>query len=308
VAAGNNLTYNWDLGDGSNDSGQVVAHTYPGVGSYTAVVTVSNSFSLLTATTTVTVFCQPVLTVEVTGSTFLFVGENGVFTATHSPPTATIPLTFTWDNGTVGPTATYSWATPGTYTLAISGSNLCGSTGATFTVQVLPPPPQYVYLPIILASRDPRPDLTITAVFLDPNEPNELSLIIANWGREPALTFWIEGYLDPLAPPEVNQTWSELGCTFGLAWFVDALYPGEQLTLTIGDAYFQDLYSRWPEDYPYGDHHFWAFVDMWGPPQPYGAVEERDEGNNRYGPLDFSGYGQDFSGEGQPIPLRRRYP
>ncbi|RLF32857.1 MAG: hypothetical protein DRN07_04045 [Thermoplasmata archaeon] len=54
VTAGSNVSYTWAFGDGAIGSGQVVTHTYPAAGLYTAVVTASNSVSVLTATTTVT--------------------------------------------------------------------------------------------------------------------------------------------------------------------------------------------------------------------------------------------------------------
>jgi hypothetical protein len=43
IGAGTNVTYAWDFGDGMTGSGAVVAHTYQSEGSYTAVVTASNS-------------------------------------------------------------------------------------------------------------------------------------------------------------------------------------------------------------------------------------------------------------------------
>ncbi|MGD8795039.1 MAG: PKD domain-containing protein, partial [Anaerolineae bacterium] len=55
ITAGSNVTYTWAFGDGAYGWGDVVLHTYPGVGGYTAVVTASNSVSLLTATTRVTI-------------------------------------------------------------------------------------------------------------------------------------------------------------------------------------------------------------------------------------------------------------
>jgi len=55
IAAGSNVTYTWALGDGESGSGAVVSHTYPAVDTYTAVVTASNSVSVVTATTTVIV-------------------------------------------------------------------------------------------------------------------------------------------------------------------------------------------------------------------------------------------------------------
>lgn len=55
VTAGTNVSFTWDLGDGSFDNGAVVSHTYTATGVYTPAVTASNSVSLLTATTVVTV-------------------------------------------------------------------------------------------------------------------------------------------------------------------------------------------------------------------------------------------------------------
>jgi hypothetical protein len=53
VTAGGNVTYTWSLGDGAFGSGPLVAHVYPTVGKYTAIVTASNPANWLTATTTV---------------------------------------------------------------------------------------------------------------------------------------------------------------------------------------------------------------------------------------------------------------
>jgi PKD repeat protein len=55
AAAGEPITFTWALGDGAVGSGAAVAHTYPAVAVYTAVVTASNQLSLATATTTVTI-------------------------------------------------------------------------------------------------------------------------------------------------------------------------------------------------------------------------------------------------------------
>jgi uncharacterized repeat protein (TIGR01451 family) len=59
VTAGSNVTFEWDLGDGSSGSGPVVMHTYAAAGSYTAVVTASNNINSLTTTTLVTITNLP---------------------------------------------------------------------------------------------------------------------------------------------------------------------------------------------------------------------------------------------------------
>jgi PKD repeat protein len=43
VAAGDNVSYTWDFGDGTSGSGQAVIHTYTQAGSYTVTLTASNS-------------------------------------------------------------------------------------------------------------------------------------------------------------------------------------------------------------------------------------------------------------------------
>jgi len=59
VTAGSHLRYRWAFGDGESGTGSVVAHTYAEPAVHTAVVTVSNSVSTLTATTTVEITPHP---------------------------------------------------------------------------------------------------------------------------------------------------------------------------------------------------------------------------------------------------------
>jgi PKD repeat protein len=55
TAGGSNIMYTWAFGDGATGSGATIMHSYSEVGTYTAVVTASNTISTLTATTTVTI-------------------------------------------------------------------------------------------------------------------------------------------------------------------------------------------------------------------------------------------------------------
>ncbi len=55
IAAGRTATFTWDFGDGMTATGAVVTHVYPALGTYTAVVTASNSASVVTDTTVVSV-------------------------------------------------------------------------------------------------------------------------------------------------------------------------------------------------------------------------------------------------------------
>ncbi|GEM_PF-3873197 len=55
VAPGRNVTFTWDLGDESTVAGAIITHTYPALGTYTAVVTASNDAGVITGTTTICV-------------------------------------------------------------------------------------------------------------------------------------------------------------------------------------------------------------------------------------------------------------
>jgi len=55
IAAGDNVTYQWDFGDGIGGSGAVVQHIYEDVGQFTAIVTATNLVSMETTSTIVTI-------------------------------------------------------------------------------------------------------------------------------------------------------------------------------------------------------------------------------------------------------------
>ena len=57
VTGGTEITYDWDLSDGTliNDGGPTINHSYSAIGTYVATVTASNSLSNLSATTSVTI-------------------------------------------------------------------------------------------------------------------------------------------------------------------------------------------------------------------------------------------------------------
>jgi hypothetical protein len=55
ITGGSNPNFRWNFGDGTIGSGATPGHIYGATGTYTAVVTASNSLNLLTATTIVTI-------------------------------------------------------------------------------------------------------------------------------------------------------------------------------------------------------------------------------------------------------------
>jgi hypothetical protein len=55
IEGGGNESYAWAFGDGITGMGSITTHIYPALGVYTAVVTATNSFNSLTASTVVTI-------------------------------------------------------------------------------------------------------------------------------------------------------------------------------------------------------------------------------------------------------------
>jgi|GEM_PF-371079 len=143
----------WEWNNGTLEPS--ASYSWTMTGTHTVVVTATNSCSQIQGTLTVTVFCQEVAGVNVSGPHALLVGQTGHYLATPLPITASRPLTFTWDNGTVGPTADYSWTLTGTHTLAASVANPCGGNSAAFSVSVLEAWPYSIYLPLILRDWNP---------------------------------------------------------------------------------------------------------------------------------------------------------
>lgn len=138
------VTLFWDNGT----LGPTAAYSWTLPGVYTLTLTAANECGMVTTSFTVTIECRPVGG-EIAGPALLRVGETGLYTATYTPPTATLPITFTWDNGTLGPTAAYSWTVGGTYTIAVTGTNICGGEAVgRFPVQVIWP--YCIYLPLVV--------------------------------------------------------------------------------------------------------------------------------------------------------------
>ena len=123
VTGGSNITYIWALGDGTFNVGQVVTHTYPNAGYYTALVTATNVLNQLTATTTVTIPFEVFLTLP----------------AANDPsvaPGTLLTVTFTGD---VAP------GTVSTATLATLGASV-GRYSGSFS---FPSPDQAVFSPAV---------------------------------------------------------------------------------------------------------------------------------------------------------------
>jgi PKD repeat protein len=150
VLAGTNVVYEWRLGDGAIASSEMVSHTYPYAGVYTAVVTATNAVSWQAATTIVLVEAP------IGGLAALNDGPTplGITTTLSATLEGGTNVTYTWDlgDGTLakGATIEHIYPAAGVYTAVVTATNSVGWEVATTTVVVVahPKPVYYYFLPI----------------------------------------------------------------------------------------------------------------------------------------------------------------
>jgi PKD repeat protein len=175
VTGGTNINYDWNLGDGSfiSDDGAVISHTYSTSGTFTVLVTATNSISSASATTEVTVQEPP--DEPITG---LGVGHDGptafgqltTFTTSVSGGTN---ITYNWDlgDGTLisdgGAMISHTYPTSDTFTVIVTASNTINTEIATTTLTI------FTNVPTLLA---PENDSTQAQPTLDWSDvPNATS-------------------------------------------------------------------------------------------------------------------------------------
>jgi PKD repeat protein len=137
VAAGTNITYQWRFGDEQGGGGAVVAHTYPQVGAYVAVVTATNSLGSVTATTPVIITDVPISGLRVMNSSPTQLGRTTVFSATTAVGTNVV---YQWrfgdGQGGNGTAPTHTYAAVGPYTAIVTATNSLGTVTATTPVTI----------------------------------------------------------------------------------------------------------------------------------------------------------------------------
>ncbi|MDM8530406.1 PKD domain-containing protein [Anaerolineales bacterium HSG25] len=152
------LTYTWNFGDGTDPvvttTSTIMDKTFAEFGTYNVEVTVSNGYgSDIKVSKTIVVEFNPVKNVSYLYKYADLENERRlVFTGTHSPQSATLPLTYTWDFYPVGhvgdedsvsvPSSqtniTHEFATTGTFEVKLTVHNFGKSQSYTQTVQVPP--------------------------------------------------------------------------------------------------------------------------------------------------------------------------
>ncbi|GAA2726846.1 PKD domain-containing protein [Cellulomonas aerilata] len=143
-------SYDWSFGDGTTGTGATTSHTYSAAGTFTVGLTVTDDDGARTQTSQqVTVAPAPPANVAPTASFTssaqgLALSVNG---SGSSDPDGTV-ASYAWafgDGGTAtGPTASWTYAEPGTYTVVLTVTDDDGGKGtksATVTVTAPPAPP-----------------------------------------------------------------------------------------------------------------------------------------------------------------------
>jgi uncharacterized repeat protein (TIGR01451 family) len=142
-----------------------------------------------------------------------------------------------------------------------------------------------VYLPEVAYQVPVSPDLVIETVSVS---NGSATIVIKNIGNTPVTdAFWVDLYVNPSQPPQLNQPWQEIAPA-GSVWGVTGaglrqLVPGGTLTLVTGDAYYASTYSS-DAPFPTGAQ-IYVLADSVSLASSFGGVAEGDETNNRFGPV-----------------------
>ena len=88
-----------------------------------------------------------------------------------------------------------------------------------------------IYLPIILSSRAPNPDLVVDELLVD---SGGITMTIRNVGSVAVVDdFWVDAYFDPTQTSEVNKPWKSIAPAGVVRGVTQNLGAGQLLTLTI---------------------------------------------------------------------------
>ena len=144
------LSYAWTFGDGGVGTGVSPTHTYAAAGTYTVTLTLTNSAGVSSsASTKVTVMSAPQPPVANAGGPYIGTAGTAIaFNGRGSSDPENEALTYSWsfgDGGTAGTASpTHTYATSGTYTVALIVTNtdkLSATASTTATVAAAPQAP-----------------------------------------------------------------------------------------------------------------------------------------------------------------------
>ncbi len=103
-------------------------------------------------------FAQPLAAIQLDGPSVGWVNSGYVFTATASPITATIPITYIWqatgqltitDTRSISDTVTFAWSSPGNQVINVIANGRLNTVSSTFALSIF----QRLYLPLVTLNR-----------------------------------------------------------------------------------------------------------------------------------------------------------
>jgi large repetitive protein len=152
IAAGSDVSFAWDFGDGSMGNGALVKYTYPAYGIYTATVTASNAVDTQSAQTEIVVE-EAISGLNASAGSPTILGQPTAFTATIATGSNVI---FTWDFGDgdsgQGPIVVHSYSSPGIFTATLTASNLVSHKGVELPILIIQSGNK-IYLPLSMKSK-----------------------------------------------------------------------------------------------------------------------------------------------------------
>ncbi len=165
IAAGTNVSYSWDFGDGTAvvTGTSTITHTYTSAATYTAQVTATNTVNSASTTTSVTVAGPDVAIagLSLASDSPTTLGATTAFTATTG---AGSNITYAWNFGDGSPvvnsasTITHTYASAATYTAQVTATNTVNSASSTTSVTVASAAVPFMrWLPFITAWVDGAP-------------------------------------------------------------------------------------------------------------------------------------------------------
>jgi PKD repeat protein len=308
ITAGSNVTYNWAFGDGDTGSGAVVAHTYPAVGVYTAIVTASNSVSLLTATTPVTITDAFIEELVANNDSPTVLGQDTTLTATITKGSNVV---YTWalgdgDTGS-GAVVAHTYPAIGTYTAVVTASNSVSVVTATTPITIIEA--LKLYLPIILKDYTPPsepPTATPTSTSTSPPPtatptPTSPLPTATPTSTSPPTTgpdLVVTDISVVPDPPEAGQSATvyvtvknqgNQGVPYGNNFYVDFYVDHEPAPLLHGDIEWGVQFSWFGAGESYTLDSSYTFTEgthqLWGQADTDNTVVETDENNNVLGPV-----------------------
>jgi uncharacterized repeat protein (TIGR01451 family) len=146
---GSSPVFSWEFGDGASGIGQVVTHTYPAAGSYTATLTAANAISAA-STQTVATIAEAIAGLSAAASSPTILGQPTAFTATITSGSS---VEYLWDFGDgasgTGAAPSHPYSAPGVYTATVTARNPVSQAVASTLVSVIVPP-QRLFLPLVI--------------------------------------------------------------------------------------------------------------------------------------------------------------